>query len=48
MFLNTRYYIAFTFIFKKLYQTYKWLFEYIKNFYEYFDILNLKLILINT
>ena len=46
--LNTSYYIAFTFIFKETYEVYKWLFEYVKDFYKYLDISNLNIILMDA
>ena len=36
--LNTSYYIAFTFVCKETFEVYKWLLEYVKDLYEYFDI----------
>lgn len=42
--LNTSYYINFAFFCKKTYEVYKCLFKYIKDFYKYFDILDLNVI----
>lgn len=46
--LNISYYIAFAFVFKKIFKIYKWLFECIGNLYKYFDILNLDVIFTNA
>lgn len=45
--LNISYYIAFAFIFKEIYKVYKWLLKSIQNFYKYFNIPNLNIILID-
>lgn len=42
--LNTSYYIAFAFVSKEItYEVYKWLFECVKDLYEYLDILDPKM-----
>lgn len=46
--LNINNYISFAFIFNERYKVYKWLLEYNKKLYEYFDILNPNIILIDT
>lgn len=46
--LNTSYYMRFIFVFKEIYEFYKWLLEYIKDFYEYLDISDPIVILTDT
>ncbi len=48
MSLNISYYIAFVFVFKKIYEIYKWLPEYVKDFYEWLDISDPNVILIDV
>lgn len=48
MFLNTNYYVAFAFVSKETFKVYKWLFKCVKYLYEYLDIPNLDVILIDA
>ncbi len=46
--MNTSYYIAFAFVSKETFEIYKWLYEYIKDLYEYLEIPDPNFILTDT
>ena len=46
--LNTSYYVVFAFVSKETFKIYKWLFEYVKDLYEYLDISDRDVILTDT
>lgn len=48
MFLNTTNYIAFAFLLSKTVDNYHWILDIIKKLYKFLDILNPKVIIINT
>lgn len=48
MSLNTSCYITFAFISKKIFEIYKLLFDYVKDFYKYLNILDPNIILIDA